>query len=569
MIACCIFLLLCIVTARADGFAQADSTNFILDTTESPPGIGGAVFADSGNFILDTTESPPGIGGAVFADSGNFILDTTESPPGIGGAVFADSGNFILDTTESPPGIGGVASADSGNFTVDTTGTLPGVGGAASADSADFTLDTRDLLTVTTLADSGFGSLRQTIANAYSFASNTVVFSPGLNGTITLTNGELDITNNLVITGPGATNIMVNGNGTNFVFVITNGMVSISGLTITNGIGGISNSATLSISYCAIVGNHGSGLINAGIGAVTLNNCTISGNISSTSPVIAGGGIQNLGGATVLNMINCTVSGNQSVASLASDQSFGGGIYNAGTAGISSCTIASNSCTGGNAGSGSAAGGGIYNSGTLTLGNTLVAGNSLASISGAHNLTGPDCHGIFVSQGFNLIGQTNDSSGWSGAGDQAGSTNTPLDAKLGPLQNNGGPTLTYALLAGSPAIDAGNSFGLTTDQRGQVRPSDSPIIPNAAGGDGSDIGAFEAAQSLIIIAPTLTVKFVGPANVVVSWPSPSTGFTLQTNGALGASSWANYGGIVGDDGTTKSVTNSSPTGKLFFRLLHP
>ena len=66
-------------------------------------------------------------------------------------------------------------------------------------------------------------------------------------------------------------------------------------------------------------------------------------------------------------------------------------------------------------------------------------------------------------------------------------------------------------------------------------------------------------------APHLTITRSG-MNVVVSWPSPSTGFTLQTNGNLSTTNWVNYGGIVGDNGTLKTVTNAPPTGTLFFRL---
>src|SRR3989442_4403300 len=70
------------------------------------------------------------------------------------------------------------------------------------------------------------------------------------------------------------------------------------------------------------------------------------------------------------------------------------------------------------------------------------------------------------------------------------------DPMLGPLQDNGGPTFTHALLAGSPAIDQGKrdtipALASNTDQRGFPRPVDFPAIANAAGGDGSDIGAFE------------------------------------------------------------------------------
>jgi hypothetical protein len=72
-------------------------------------------------------------------------------------------------------------------------------------------------------------------------------------------------------------------------------------------------------------------------------------------------------------------------------------------------------------------------------------------------------------------------------------TGSPLtsDPQLGALANNGGPTPTMALPLSSPAVDKGIAGGLTTDQRGLTRPVDFPAIPNAPGGDGTDIGAFE------------------------------------------------------------------------------
>jgi hypothetical protein len=77
--------------------------------------------------------------------------------------------------------------------------------------------------------------------------------------------------------------------------------------------------------------------------------------------------------------------------------------------------------------------------------------------------------------------------GFGASGDQS---NT--DAKLSPLQNNGGLTATDALLAGSPAIDAaGNCPPPTTDQRGVTRPQ----------GAACDIGAFELAAPLVPGAP--------------------------------------------------------------------
>src|SRR5439155_8804241 len=94
------------------------------------------------------------------------------------------------------------------------------------------------------------------------------------------------------------------------------------------------------------------------------------------------------------------------------------------------------------------------------------------------------------SLGFNLIKERGY---YPNQGDQTGNIvgNDPL---LDPqLRNNGGKTPNHALRVGSLAIDAGNSGtpAVTSDQRGRVRPYDFPSIPNAAGGNGSDIGAFE------------------------------------------------------------------------------
>ena len=72
------------------------------------------------------------------------------------------------------------------------------------------------------------------------------------------------------------------------------------------------------------------------------------------------------------------------------------------------------------------------------------------------------------------------------------------------LKPNGGTTANHALLVGSPAIDKGNSFGLTTDQSGSARPADNLTIANAIGGDGADIGAYE-----VRLAPTAATVSIG------------------------------------------------------------
>jgi Ca2+-binding RTX toxin-like protein len=116
---------------------------------------------------------------------------------------------------------------------------------------------------------------------------------------------------------------------------------------------------------------------------------------------------------------------------------------------------------------------------TVTVQNSLIADSAL----------GPNCHlesSAIVSSGFNLV----DDDSCAGVG--APTDLIGVDPALGALAPNGGPTATMALPATSPAVDNGSSAGLTGgDQRGLDRPSDFPLIPNVAGGDGSDIGAYE------------------------------------------------------------------------------
>ena len=173
------------------------------------------------------------------------------------------------------------------------------------------------------------------------------------------------------------------------------------------------------------------------------------------------------------------------------------------TTSVTNCTFSLNSAFGGNGSpAGQASGGGIFNTGNrLDIKSTIVAANTAFNASAP----APDVSGAFTSQGFNLIGKIDGSTGFPAGTDQTGTIASPLDPMLGTLQDNGGPTQTIALNPGSPAIDKGTSaslFGqLTTDQRGTGFPRtfDDPSVPNATGSDGTDIGAFE----LQTIAPTI------------------------------------------------------------------
>ncbi len=173
----------------------------------------------------------------------------------------------------------------------------------------------------------------------------------------------------------------------------------------------------------------------------------------------------------------------------------GGGIENEGTMSISDSTIADNDNT-------SASGGGILQDGALTLANTIVADNEAAA--------GPDIYsedGSLTSEGNNLIGQTNGSTGWI-TSDLTGTTANPLNPLLGPLANNGGPTETMALLPGSPAIDAGNNAlipaGITTDQRG-------PGYARVVNGN-VDIGAYEVQTPVQPVASNTALRSSNPSS---------------------------------------------------------
>jgi hypothetical protein len=134
---------------------------------------------------------------------------------------------------------------------------------------------------------------------------------------------------------------------------------------------------------------------------------------------------------------------------------------------------------------------------------------------------------------------------------------------LGPLQDNGGPTFTMALLPGSPAIDKGKSFGAATDQRSRPRIYDFPTIANAAGGDGSDIGAFE------LTPPVLAIARAGN-KVLLSWPATDNGYTLESKASLSNSVlWSTVPGSPAIVAARFTVTNSSVLGKGFYRLRSP
>jgi len=432
-----------------------------------------------------------------------------------------------------------------------------------------------NVITVTNTNDSGPGSLRQALSDVND--GDTINFA--VTGMIGLTSGELLVAKNITISGPGAENLAVNGNAKSRVFHIVSGQtVTISGLTIANGQasdsgGGIYNDhAMLTLSNCVVTGNSGGGIHNDGTNIVghatlqinnslitnnsgggiyndaiqagtatlvitysTLSNnsgdainndgwsCLFCGNgttsVQITNSSIVGNGnaiysdtgLQNCGGdcPVTISITNSTISGN------------GGGVRNS----TQSDAVVSNSTISNN-------GFGIYNdSGAIAASvyNTTMSNNGVeiqnfnapivVTISNTIFNVSPGGHSILndfgtvTSDGYNVT--SDDGGGYlNGPGDQI---NT--DPMLGPLQDNGGPTLTHALLRGSPAINAGDPNFTPPplyDQRG-------PGFDRVRNGR-LDIGSFEV-QAGPTPTPTATST---PATTVTPTPTATATATLTT-----------------------------------------
>ena len=293
---------------------------------------------------------------------------------------------------------------------------------------------------------------------------------------------------------------------------------------------------------------YGGGIYNGQDAGLSMADSTLEGNIAYdfvgfTFPV-GGGGIFN-GQTGSLRVVRCTLNGNIATGT------YGAGVMNEGDALIYNSTLSSNYA---------GHGGGLFNAGNATVLNSTLSSNSALIFGNAIEQSGAGLQigsTILNGAGGNLYsspGSAISSLGYNLSSDNGGRFLTQptdlvnIDPMLGPLQDNGGPTFTHALLCGSPAIDAGKNLGgLATDQRGFPRSIDDLFVSNATGG--TDIGAFELQQgdcgglaekiSLLIaqiqssnlpsgIANSLTVKLQAAADALAK------GNTSAGCGSLGA-----------------------------------
>lgn len=326
---------------------------------------------------------------------------------------------------------------------------------AILACSASFTMAAT--FTVTNTNDAGAGSLRQAVLDANAAAgADAIQFSFTSPQTITLTSGELVVTQTLTVTGSSVFPITISGNNSSRIFRAT------------------SASSTLSLFFLNLTAGRALASQNLGhggaittVGPIQIQNCSISGNSADG----LGGAVHHL---DTLSLTRSTISGNSAGGS-------GGGLANefAGSNGlVVDSTIAYNTS--------SASGGGIAVNGQAfySVKNSIIGNNQAAN-------TGPDLAGSVSSQGWNLI---KNPSGANITGSQTGNI-LNQDPQLNPdLAFNHGSTRTHALQSTSPAVDAGDPSRLIVDdQRLTKRGSDG----DSDGIRGGDIGAYERITSVL------------------------------------------------------------------------
>ncbi len=336
-------------------------------------------------------------------------------------------------------------------------------------------------------------SLREAIALAnVNPGPDAIGFDASLKGaTITLGGTELAITDSVSIAGPGAALLVIDAAGASRHFSIDDGInvfpppvtVSISGIHLRNGWvpgngGAIYNREMLSLDRVRLSGNttgHDGGAVASLAGSLRVTDSTFTGNTARVGGALVISGefatidrcliYQNSAGSAgaiavtdaALTIRNSTISGNSA-----------GGILVVGpttTARVLNSTICGN---------GGLYAGGIHIDGAVViLLSTIVASNTAGGLPS-------DIDNGAVTGSNNLIGEARTSGGLT---DGVDGNIVGADPRLAALADNGGPTLTHALLPGSPAIDAGsNPHNLATDQRGKPR----------LRGPAPDIGAFES-----------------------------------------------------------------------------
>jgi len=483
------------------GINENDAPVTLMRNSTVNGNTGGA--GGGGLDLLDTFDNSPG---ALTVDNSAIVSNTTT---GFGGGIQAYSPVTVTNSRI----VSNTAAGHGGGLDYSYDGAFAGTVSAASIVNSQVLSNTATAPTTTTFGLGG--GLDVESGTTVTVTGSTLAGNTADYGGAILNDYSAPISGSNVVTGT--------------TLILTNSVV-VSNTATRNG-GGVSNDGgQVQVTTSMVAGNaarYGGGLYNydhftgsiavIGSGTIAVANSAIVSNTTT----LDGGGVSNDVGST-LTMTNSTIAGNTAAG-------FGGGILTySSTVALVNDTVAGNTSPN--------SGGGISIANTNSLSTTLT--NSILALNNAPR--GPDCNGAFTSGGYNVVGST--SGGCAPSGGMGDVTNR--DPRLGPLRDNGGPTLTRALLPDSPAIDLvspASCAGLTTDQRGFPRPF--PV------GGACDAGAYEYQPVVTGLSPT-SGPAAGGTSVII------TGVDLE--GATGVS----FGGVAATgvvaDPSGRSVMATSP-----------
>jgi fibronectin-binding autotransporter adhesin len=560
------------------GKVQISSSAFTdntADGTDDEPshdygegGYGGAIYAEDGELSVNASSFTDNTAAGGYSSS-------VYEEGGYGGAIYSEDGELTVTSSSfsgntasgSSKGTGGTNEYEYGGaggaiYSSDEAATLAGDSFSANTAQGATAASTVDY------AEGGYGGAvysdeGSAAISASTFSANTVTGGAaadgdthggegGYGGGVYLEDGAATITAstigaNTVIAGADASGSEYGRPGDGGGLYAEDGLLELSGDTVTGnslpqdaaakrggyGAGVYTEEGVATISQSVISENQAPDGYGAGIytedGSTSVNQTTVSADVAANGE---GGGIYAEDGRLALN---------QSTIGPGDSADYGGGLYHEyGPAELTNTTIAGNTA--------SEDGGGMYNEGVADLANVSLVGNTAQSADGGGNLyledntltlhdsliaagvsptSGGNCafdgkSAVIASHGYNAEDSNQCTLG--GPGDV-------VDAKLdlGPLANNGGPTQTIALGAGSQAIDAGDPSGctdaegnpLTVDQRGVSRPQ----------GPRCDIGAYEVVVPAPTPTPTPTPSTPKPTPAKVT--SFATTFTVKLSSGLG------------------------------------
>jgi hypothetical protein len=533
---------------------QAIAASAAGDTINFAPGVSGAITLTGGVLLITQSVNIAGPGAGnltidgngkstVFdiAPSGGANQDVTISGLTITGGTAATNGGGILTNdvlrsltlsgdriTGNQVSIDNPAASSGGGGVYVNGGTLTVSGSTIDHNSVT--------LTGSGSGSDGGGGLYDnggTITVSGSTVSNNTVDQAASSGSsggggIYSNGGDVDVTTTTMQNNGATVHAGSRGSDGGGAIYSNGGQVSLGDATV----GG----NTFTLDHTSSGRNGGGGVYNNGgdssivLSSVDANNATVT----DDTGLDGGGGLFSNGGQ--IGVFFSSMSANTAFLTVGSGSNGGGAILDDGVQSIyQTSTFSSNSVviSGTGAPSLENGGGAIRSFGSSTANNLTVAGNRIISGLGggifsdaafalkntiiANNTatSKANCAGSFSSSGFNL--ESANTCGFAGPGDLI---NT--DPKLGPRQNNGGPTSTQALLAGSPAIDTGSCTDflgspLTTDQRGVPR-------PQPAGGK-CDIGAFE----LVPATPPPPAPPAAVPGVPTAIGSTGASFTASVN----------------------------------------